>query len=546
MSGQSSRLGSGGFAAAAGAVALVTLLSRVVGLVRVMVFSNAVGATCVGQVYATTNQLPNVLYEVAVGGALAAVVVPIVAKYLATGDDRSADAFSSAALTWAILLTLPLAIVLMIAAKPISAALMGPSAGCATAASDDAAALMLLLFAPQIVFYGIGMVLTGVLQAHRRFLAAATAPLLSSLVVIATYFVYAAITDGSTELVSPAAVAILAGGTTLGVVALSVPLFVPLKRTGAVLRPQLRFPGVSARTARALAAAGVIAVAAQQLTVLLTTLASNRVDAVGVVNVYTYTQTVYLLPYAVLVVPVATVAFPRLADPEVAADVLSRTAQVIVVTATAAALVLVAVRQNIGAFFLTIDAGSSGLGAAALQGMPTAVAWFAPGLVGFGLMALTSRALYVAGQAKRAALGQALAWVIAGLGPIAVWTFGQEWPAQVALLVFGLASTLGMTAGGVLLAFWARDAYPSAQLRPAARLIAALLVTVAVVLLAQWFWASAGPNWATATWWGSLAQAGAGAMAVLVVLAVVVRAVDAPTYSAVLGALTSRRGGRSQ
>ena len=46
---------------------------------------------------------------------------------------------------------------------------------------------MLVVFAPQVVLYGVGIVLTGVLQAHRRFAGPALAPLLSSVVVIAAY-----------------------------------------------------------------------------------------------------------------------------------------------------------------------------------------------------------------------------------------------------------------------------------------------------------------------------------------------------------------------
>ena len=82
----SPRLAPGGLVAAAGTVAVVTLAARAVGLVRWVVFSEAVGATCVGQVYATANTVPNVLFEVAAGGALAAVAVPLVAGHLQRGD----------------------------------------------------------------------------------------------------------------------------------------------------------------------------------------------------------------------------------------------------------------------------------------------------------------------------------------------------------------------------------------------------------------------------------------------------------------------------
>ena len=50
--------------------------------------------------------------------------------------------------------------------------------------------LLVAIFAPQVALYGVGVVLAGVLQAHRRFLAAALAPLLSSLVVIGAYVAY--------------------------------------------------------------------------------------------------------------------------------------------------------------------------------------------------------------------------------------------------------------------------------------------------------------------------------------------------------------------
>ena len=55
------------------------------------------------------------------------------------------------------------------------------------AATTDVGAGMLRVFAPQIPLYGVGIVLAGLLQAHRRFAWPVLAPLLSSVVVIATY-----------------------------------------------------------------------------------------------------------------------------------------------------------------------------------------------------------------------------------------------------------------------------------------------------------------------------------------------------------------------
>ena len=80
-----------------------------------------------------------------------------------------------------------------------------------------------------------GIVLAGVLQAHRRFSRRRLAPLLSSLVVIAAYLAYGALAHGQGDDLAAlprAATLALAAGTTLGVVALSLPLFVPVPRAG--------------------------------------------------------------------------------------------------------------------------------------------------------------------------------------------------------------------------------------------------------------------------------------------------------------------------
>src|SRR5690625_6648429 len=73
------------------------------------------------------------------------------------------------------------------------ARLSGPIAGLMQVPGDqqDLVARFLVVFAPQVVIYGIGIVVTGVLQAHKRFFWPVFAPILSSVVVIAAYLVFA-------------------------------------------------------------------------------------------------------------------------------------------------------------------------------------------------------------------------------------------------------------------------------------------------------------------------------------------------------------------
>ena len=445
-----------GVFAAAGLIAVVTLAARVFGFGRWLVFSQSVGTTCVGSVYQAANQLPNVVFEVAAGGALAAVVVPIIAGQLARKDHAAATQTASAMLTWALTVLVPLSILLAAAAAPVSTLLVD-SQSCS--GSTDLMASMLVVFAPQIALYGVAIVLAGVLQAHRRFLAAAVAPLLSSVVVMAAYLLFAALAQGRGDdlagLPSQAA-PVLAAGTTVGVVALSLPLLIPVHRAGIRLRPTWTFPDGVAGRARALAGAGILALIAQQIAVLVTLWVSQHRGGPGTINVYTYVQAVYLLPYAVLAIPVATAAFPALAtgldhvSVERAQRTLASSVRAITVATCAGAAVLVAIAGPTGAFFSALDAGRhSPAGQEALAALPGALSAFAPGLVGFGLAALLTRALYVQGRPAVAGGAVALGWLIATIVPLVVLE-DYAGPRNT-LQSLGVASSVGMTVAAIVL-----------------------------------------------------------------------------------------------
>jgi putative peptidoglycan lipid II flippase len=469
-----------GVFAAAGLIALVTLVARVFGFGRWLVFSQSVGATCVGSVYQSANQLPNVVFEVAAGGALAAVVVPIIAGQLARQHQVDATRTASAMLTWTLALLVPLSILMAASARQLST-LMVNDQSCA--GSADLMATMLVVFSPQIALYGVGIVLAGVLQAHRRFLGVVMAPLLSSIVVMATYLLFASLARGEgddlAQLPGQASTA-LAVGTTLGVAVLSLSLLIPVHRAGIRLHLTWTFPHGVARRAGALAGAGLLALVAQQGAVLVTLWLSQHRGGTGTLNVYVYVQAIYLLPYAVLAVPFAMSALPALANgldqavlatgPDQAAlsteadqeasasadraslaraqSTLASSSRAIIVATSAGAAVLFAVALPAGAFFSALDAGRHNPhGQEALAALPPALSAFAPGLVGFGMAALLTRALYVQGRPAVAGGLVALGWLIAALVPLLVLR-DQVGPRST-LLALGLASSLGMTVAAV-------------------------------------------------------------------------------------------------
>lgn len=470
----------GSVSRAAGRVALITALARVVGFLRWLVFAATVGAAGVGSVYQSVNTVPNVVYEVAAGGVLAAVVVPLVARELGRGSASAAaaDAVGSALLTRALVVLAPLTLLLVLTAPWVSRALLGDLGRPAV----DLGSRLLLLFAPQVLLYGIGVVVTGVLQAHERFAAAALAPLLSSLVVIVTYLAYAAIEPGGAgpTTVSTAGWLVLGGGTTLGVVALSLPLLAVAERAGIRLRPRWSLPPEVARRARDLALAGLVALVAQQLAVLVALKVANRSGGDGAVVVHQYVQALYLLPYAVLAVPVATAAFPAMARASGTAQATAdaaRTAagslRAVLLLMTAAAAALVVAADPVGTVFVALDRGKDG---AALAAMPAGLAALAPGLVGFGVAAVATRALYAHGRAVPAGLAMGAGWVVAAVVPLLLLGAGDG-PART-LTVLGWGASGGMTLAALLLVLLVRRDWPAEVL---SGLLPAALAAVVVL-----------------------------------------------------------------
>ena len=446
---------------AAGSIAALTLVARIVGFGRWFVFSHSVGATDVGTVYQSVNLVPNVLYEVAAGGALAAIVVPLVAGALSRGDRREADETASALLTWVIVLLVPVAVGVVLAAHPIAQLLLGEGAPGTVALGAD----LLRIFAVQVPLYGVGIVLGGVLQSHRRFVAASLAPLLSSLVVIASYLTYEAlVVDPASDVrtVSGVATAVLGVGTTLGVAALSLPLLVPVRRQGVRLRPRLRLPHGLGQRLRTLAVAGVLAVAGQQVAALVVVKLANDRGGSGTINVFTYAQTVMLLPYAVLAVPLATAAFPRLAgvraesgDGEASADARRVLGGAWFATLAAGLLgtaLVVAVSVPVGRFFEALDAGrDAAANAATLAAMGDALVAFAPSVLALAVIGLMTRASYVEGHAVAAGATAAAGWLGTTVVPLlALPTSGSDGPSALRAISLGSSVGLGAAALGLL------------------------------------------------------------------------------------------------
>ncbi len=419
----------GTIAGAATLIAVLTVASRVFGFARNVVFTLTVGPTELGDIYLAANTVPNIIFEIVAGGALASLVVPLLAGAVEVGDRRAVRDVTSGLLTWTLLLLVPLAGLLALAAGPVID-LLAPAAG---EAQREAGVLMLRIFAPQLPLYGIGIVLTGVLQAHRRFAWPVIAPLLSSVTVISTYLTFAAAAGvrPPLESVQGGQIALLAAGTTLGVAVLSLSLVIPVSRLGIGVRPTLELPSA----ARGLALAGAAAVVAQQVALLIVIrLALAGPEGSNVV--YNLAQTFYLLPWAVLAVPAATAAYPSIVIAPEKGPLIAKTGSAIVLLSCLGATGLVVLAHPISGLMLENP-----------RSLELAIIGFAPGLIGYGLAALHQRTLYAVGAQRFAAIAIGLGWTVTVVAALALSALLDERPFALAL-----ANSIGMTVLGIALA----------------------------------------------------------------------------------------------
>jgi putative peptidoglycan lipid II flippase len=459
-----------GIGRAALLIGAITVAARATGFGRQLVFAHTVSHTCLGSAYATANQVPNIIYDIVLGGALTSAVVPVLAGAAARrsgpdgepGATAEASQTASALLTWTVLLLAPASVLIALVAGPLVSVLLAGAPQCGMAATVAVSSRMLIVFAPQILLYGLAVVLYGILQAHHRFTAPALAPVLSSLVVMAAYVAFLPLGNGYQNrlaaLPRPAEL-MLSVGTTAGVAALALTALWPALRLRLRLRPALRFPPGVARRARGLAAVGIATLIAQDASVVAVIVLANGHGGRGALVLYNYAWQMFFLPYAVLAIPIATSAFPVLSAQE--GDSFDETAAaatrgVMLASWLGAALLAAAAAPAARLFISGVGARHLALGFAA----------FAPGLVGYGLSAQLSRVLLAQGRGRVTAVALVAGWLLViAADVVAVSLVPSRWVVPA----LGVGNTIGLTLSGLGLLLAVRQVRGRAALRGLAR-----------------------------------------------------------------------------
>jgi len=388
-------------------VTLCTLLSRVTGFGRVVATAAVLGVGVLGDVYQTANMIPNLMFELVAGGVLQAVLVP---SFVAARRDGGNSALSEATQATAGMIVVGLAIVAAVGAaiSPILGRLLLLAEPSASLADRKLHLMvpMVLVFVPQLVCYGVATVTSAALNAKGRYVAAALAPALNNLIVIGACIAFRAMRGGEAADLDLTGwqFALIAGGTTLGVVASSLTPAIALRRTGVRWLPRWRpdHPAVHSMR-RSFGWATLSIVGTLMPTVAALALGNG---APGGVAVFVYAFAFYVLPHGLIAVTIATTLGPRVADGWQAGRVDEvREAIDSAMRITVPLLVLAGAGMVALAWPLTqLVAGVGQTSGQGLAPIAHSLAAFGPGLLGYGLAFIMTRVLFALGDVRRASM----------------------------------------------------------------------------------------------------------------------------------------------
>jgi putative peptidoglycan lipid II flippase len=283
-------------ARAAGLVMALFVVSRILGLLREMVISHQFGTSGDLDAYLAAFRLPDILFQIAAGGALASAFIPTFAAYLAQKDERGAWRLASAIINLVFLVTLCAGALAALLAPWLVRVIIAP--GFEPQQQALTADLMRLMLVTPVIF-GVSGVAMGILNAHQHFLLPALAPILYNLGIIA----------GAVGLAPSMGVRGLAVGVVTGAFGHLVIQVPGLIRHGLRYAPTLGLQNPGVHEVGRLMLPRMLGLAAVQINFLVNTiLASGLVE--GSLAALNYAWLLMLLPQGIFAQSVATAAFP--------------------------------------------------------------------------------------------------------------------------------------------------------------------------------------------------------------------------------------------
>ncbi len=412
-------------------------VSRVLGLVRQIVFGHYFGTGAAMDAYVAAQRIPEAIFFVVAGGALGSAFIPLFTGRLTRNETQSAWKLASAVINILLIVLVPLSLLCIVFAPWLVRVLIAPAL--AADVQAQIATLMRVMLLSTAIF-GVSGVVMGILNAHQHFLLPAIAPILYNLALIG-----GGIWGGETGL-GPMGPAI---GTVVGAVVHLLIQVPGLVRYGARYWPIVGRGDPGVVEVGKLMAPRVLGVAAVQVNMVVSNNLASRLGA-GAIAALEYAWLIMLLPQGVFAQAVGTAVFPTFSAQAARGetDALRKTLTLMLRVIVAVTLPAAVGLMTLGRPIIAVMFQRGEFDAASTQAVAWALIFYAVGLVGMSAIEVLARAFYALHDtwtpALAALLSVALNLVLGLALPSVFAVFGKATHGGLAL-ASALALTVQMT-----------------------------------------------------------------------------------------------------
>mgnify|MGYP000894382854 CR=1 FL=1 len=454
-------------ARAAALVMAAFAVSRLLGLVRQMVFGAYFGTGPEMDAYVAAVSIPDAIFLIVAGGALGSAFIPLFTGRLARGETVAAWRLYSAVVTLLVTVVAPISLACIVLAPWLVDTVVAPALSPEVQART-VALMRVMLLSPTI--FSVSGIVMGALNAHQHFLLPAVAPIVYNIGLIA-----GALWGGLTPLgAMGASIGMVVGA--LGHLLIQMP---GLWRFGARFRLTVGRGDPGVFEVGRLIAPRMLGMAAAQINMVVTRNLASRQGA-GAISSLEYAWRVMLLPQGIFAQAVGTAVFPTFSQQAALGQTDGLRTTLINALRTLVALTLPASIGMIvlGEPLVALLFERGAFDAESTDAVAWALAFFALGLVGHSALEIVGRAFYALQDtwtpAKAATVSVALNAVLGllfpplfaqlgllPLGGLALAT-AVATLVEMTILLVRIRTRLGSLRGRALVATTARVALASA------------------------------------------------------------------------------------
>lgn len=298
-------------------MAVGTIVSRITGLVRGLLLVAVLGTTLLGDTFNVANTMPNILYNLIIGGALTAVFVPQIVR--ATGDPDGGSAFISRLVTATFVFLVGLVVIAIV----IAPLLVGIFATSYIGRPEfEVTTLFMRYCLPQILFMGLFALLSQVANAKGKFGPMMWAPVLNNLIAIVVFGWFLKYSTQPTVTTIPSSQIIwISLACTVGYMAQALILIPAISKTDIKIRLRFDWRDSELRKSLHLATWTLLFAAISQVSYLVTvnlstgaavkSLKSGVETGVGFTP-FSNALLIFMLPHSIITISVVTALLPAL------------------------------------------------------------------------------------------------------------------------------------------------------------------------------------------------------------------------------------------